>query len=99
MKIIPGLQPSLPQDYSGNLTKKVSDQVKSFDETLKEFVSDVNSLQNQATDATNKMISGEPIDVHEVMVAAEKAKTSFELLMELRNKTIDAYRELIRIQV
>jgi flagellar hook-basal body complex protein FliE len=33
------------------------------------------------------------------MIAAEKAKTSFELLMELRNKTIEAYRELIRMQV
>jgi flagellar hook-basal body complex protein FliE len=99
MKIIPGLQPSLSNDLSGNLTKKVNDQVKSFDDTLKEFVTDVNSLQNQATDATNKMISGEPIDVHEVMVAAEKAKTSFELLMELRNKTVDTYKELIRISV
>jgi flagellar hook-basal body complex protein FliE len=99
MTIIPGLQSNVQTNPSVNLTKKVNEQVKSFDETLKEFVSDVNSLQTQATDATNKMISGEPIDVHEVMAAAEKAKTSFELLMELRNKTIDAYRELIRIQV
>ena len=99
MTIIPGVQSSISKDLSVNLTKKVNDQVKSFDETLKEFVTDVSSLQNQATDATNKMISGEPIDVQEVMIAAEKAKTSFELLMELRNKTIDTYRELIRITV
>ena len=99
MKIVPGLQTKVSTELSTHLTEKVSGQVKSFDQTLKEFVSDVNSLQSQAQDATNKMIAGEPIDVHDVMIAAEKAKTSFELLMELRNKTIEAYRELIRMQV
>jgi len=99
MKIIPELHTRISTELSTNLTTRVNDQVKSFDATLKEFVTDVNSLQSQAQDATNKMISGEPIDVHEVMIAAEKAKTSFELLMELRNKTIEAYRELIRMQV
>lgn len=99
MKIVPNLQNNIPNQLTTNLAKKVDENVKSFDETLKEFVSDVNELQNQATEATNKMLSGEPIDVHEVMVAAEKAKTSFELLMELRNKTLDAYRELMRMQV
>jgi len=99
MKIIPGLQNNIPNAIPSNITKKVDENVKSFDETLKEFVADVNELQNQATEATNKMLSGEPIDIHEVMVAAEKAKTSFELLMELRNKTIDAYRELMRMQI
>jgi len=99
MKIVPGLQTKISTELSANLTQKVSGQVRSFDETLKEFVSDVNVLQNQAQEANDKMIVGDPIDVHEVMIAAEKAKTSFELLMELRNKTIEAYRELIRMQV
>jgi flagellar hook-basal body complex protein FliE len=81
------------------LNTQVKDNIKSFDSTLKEFISDVNNLQNQAGDAMNKMATGEATDIHEVMVAVEKAKTSFELLMELRNKTVDAYRELIRMQV
>lgn len=99
MKVVPGLETKISTELSARLTEKVSSQVKSFDDTLKEFVSDVNQLQSHAQDATNKMIAGDPIDVHEVMVAAEKAKTSFELLMELRNKTIEGYRELIRMQV
>lgn len=82
-----------------NVNNKVNENVKSFDETLQEFVADVNKLQNQASDAMDKMVSGEATDIHEVMIAAEKAKTSFELLMQLRNQTIDAYRELIRMQV
>ena len=99
MKIAPSLQTKISTELSANLTQKVTGQVRSFDDTLKDFMSDVSSLQNEAQDATNKMIAGEPIDVHDVMIAAEKAKTSFELLMELRNKTIEAYRELIRMQV
>jgi flagellar hook-basal body complex protein FliE len=45
------------------------------------------------------MVVGEEVDLHEVMIAVEKAKTSFDLLMEIRNKTIDAYREIMRMQV
>jgi flagellar hook-basal body complex protein FliE len=45
------------------------------------------------------MVTGEATDLHGVMVAVEKARTSFDLLMEVRNKTIDVYRELMRMQV
>jgi flagellar hook-basal body complex protein FliE len=44
-------------------------------------------------------VSGEAVDLHEVMIAAEKARTSFDLLMEIRNKTVEAYREIMRMQV
>jgi len=44
-------------------------------------------------------VKGEAVDLHDVMVAVEKAKTSFELLMEIRNKTVSAYQELMRMQV
>ena len=69
-----------------------------FVDTLKELVSDVNSLQKESGELTEKMIKGEPVDIHDVMIAAEKAKTSFQLLMELRNKGIDLYRETLRMQ-
>ena len=44
-------------------------------------------------------IAGEISDVHDVMVAVEKATTSFQLLMELRNKFLDAYQEVKRMQI
>lgn len=70
-----------------------------FGDTLKHFIADVNSLQAQAGKAVQDFSSGEAVEVHDVMVAAEKARTSFDLLLEVRNKTIDAYRELSRIPV
>lgn len=48
---------------------------------------------------SERFIKGEAVDLHDVMIAAEKAKTSFQLLMEMRNKALDLYREAMRIQV
>lgn len=70
-----------------------------FVETLNEFLGDVNTLQKESGEQTARMLRGEAVDIHDVMITAEKAKTSFELLMELRNKGLDLYREVMRIQV
>jgi len=72
---------------------------ESFKDTLKEFMGDVNNLQIESDEATAAMLRGEPVDLHDVMISANKAKTSFELLMELRNKGLDLYREVMRMQV
>lgn len=70
-----------------------------FVDSLKEFISDVNSFQEDADNLTAKMIKGEPVDIHDVMIATEKAKTSFELLVEIRNKFMDMYQVISRMQV
>ncbi len=71
----------------------------SFDETLKGFIKDVNHMQNHADKSIEKMVAGEITDVHQVMVAVEEANTAFGLMMELRNKMLDAYQEIMRMQV
>jgi flagellar hook-basal body complex protein FliE len=71
----------------------------SFVDTLKEFIGDVNSAQKESSEYTEKFIKGEPVELHDVMISAEKAKTTFQLLMELRNKGLDMYREVIRIPI
>jgi flagellar hook-basal body complex protein FliE len=84
---------------TGGINKSLSETQESFGETLNRAISDVNTLQNEAGKAIDRMVVGEAVDMHEVMIAVEKAKTSFDLLMEIRNKAIDAYREIMRIQV
>jgi flagellar hook-basal body complex protein FliE len=81
------------------VNKMLRETGTSFSETMNQAVKDVNALQGEAGKAVERMVSGEATDLHEVMVAVEKAKTSFDLLMEIRNKTIDAYREIMRMQV
>ncbi|GIK22533.1 MAG: flagellar hook-basal body complex protein FliE [Ignavibacterium sp.] len=70
-----------------------------FGNLLTDFIGDVNKAQLDSSKATQSFIKGDEIEIHEVMIAGEKAKTSLELLMEIRNKTIDMYRELTRMSV
>ena len=83
----------------GAIENTIRETNASFGATLAKAVMDVNALQTQAGNAVQSMVRGDAVDLHEVMVAVEKAKTSFELLMEIRNKTISAYQELMRLQV
>ncbi len=70
-----------------------------FSDTLNDFMGDINRLQVESAESTEKLIKGEPVDIHDVMISSQKARTSFQLLMELRNKGLDLYREVLRMQV
>jgi flagellar hook-basal body complex protein FliE len=62
------------------------------------FLKDVNEMQIKADQSIQKMVSGEVKDVHQVMLAVGEAKTAFNLLLEIRNKTMDAYQEVMRMR-
>jgi flagellar hook-basal body complex protein FliE len=96
LTVLPGLG---LEDNKKQIDRTLRETNASFGETLRRAIEDVNSLQQQAGQAVERLTGGEEVDLHEVMIAVEKAKTSFDLLMEIRNKTIDAYRELMRMQV
>lgn len=70
-----------------------------FAETLKSALADVNTLQNDSGDALQRLVAGENVDIHEVMISTAEAGIAFDLMMEIRNKLIDAYQELQRMQV
>ena len=69
-----------------------------FDDMLKGFVTDVNQMQKTADESIQKMVSGEIKDVHQVMLAVGEAKVAFNMMLEIRNKTMDAYQELMRMR-
>jgi flagellar hook-basal body complex protein FliE len=93
----PGMNTGLETGLPGITPKSPADS--KFTDTLNELISDVNTLQKQSSDLTERFIKGEPVDIHDVMIASEQAKTGFQLLLELRNKFTDMYREVIRLQV
>jgi flagellar hook-basal body complex protein FliE len=68
------------------------------DNVFKELIEDTIEKQKESQQLTEDFINGKDVELHEVMIASEKAKTSLELLMEIRNKSIDMYRELMRMQ-
>lgn len=80
-------------------TDKAKENVASFNETLQSFLKDVNSMQLKADESIGKMMAGEITDVHQVMATVEEANTAFNMMMEIRNKVMDAYQEIMRLRL
>jgi len=76
-----------------------STQRSSFADTLRNAVDEVNELGAHRDRMVEGMISGEVTEVHDVMMASEEASLAFELMLEVRNKLLDAYKEVMRMQV
>jgi flagellar hook-basal body complex protein FliE len=72
---------------------------QSFKDVLGNFVSSVNDLQHKATETQENFLKGEVGDVHQVMIAVEEASVAFELLMEIRNKLLESYQQIMRMQM
>ena len=64
-----------------------------------ELVSKVNDLQIHSDKAIQGLASGENKNLHEVMISMEKASISFQFMSSVRNKALDAYQEVMRMQV
>lgn len=88
--------PAMPAAGSP-LTEKV--QGPSFGEMLKSHLTEVNHLQTSADVAARKLASGQDKDIHNTMIAMEKASVAFQLTMQARNKMLEAYQEIMRMQV
>lgn len=70
-----------------------------FSATLSQFLNDVNTLQFRAGTEIERTIAGQTTDLHQVMIAVEKATTSLAMVIELRNRAIESYREIMRMPI
>jgi flagellar hook-basal body complex protein FliE len=70
-----------------------------FGDMLKQAVTEINQLQNNADKAITGVQLGQSGSIHEAMIALEKADISFRAMMQVRNKILDAYQEIMRMQV
>lgn len=70
-----------------------------FGDLVKGFVADVNDLQLDAGRSIDAFAAGEITDVHQVMVAVQEAGLALDLLLEVRNRTMEAFQEIMRMQV
>ncbi|MDD4601695.1 Flagellar hook-basal body complex protein FliE [bioreactor metagenome] len=72
---------------------------KTFSQFLTNALEDVNALQQNAEKASFDLAAGKIQDVSQAVIAAEKASIALQLTMQVRNKVIDAYQEVMRMQV
>ncbi len=91
--------PALSQTIPELKPKAAAPQSGSFGETFKSFMNDVNEMQVTSNEKAQQFATGQIKDVHEVMAAAEEAGISMSLLIEIRNKLLEGYKELTRIPV
>jgi flagellar hook-basal body complex protein FliE len=72
---------------------------KDFSLVMRDAIKEINHLQTNADEAIAKVQLGNTANIHEAMVALEQASISFRALMQVRNKILDAYQEVMRMQV
>lgn len=71
----------------------------SFESTLNQFVAGVNAKQAAGNEAVTGLLSGQNGSLHQTMISMEEANVSFQLMVEVRNKLLESYQELMRMQV
>ena len=74
-----------------------SPKSKDFQETLKSFYDHVDRQLKEADQMVGEFAVGKRHDLHEIMIASEKAGISFNLLLQIRNKFLEAYQEIMRM--
>ena len=70
-----------------------------FSSMLGRMVSEVNAKQMLASDAVHGLQSGQPVSLHQAVIAMEEANVSFQLMVEVRNKLLESYQELMRMSI
>jgi flagellar hook-basal body complex protein FliE len=100
--IIPNISPSnisIPSLPSLNDIQPASTGGSAFGSVLTDAISKVESFQNNATNSVNNFLSGEGEDLHKVALATQQADLSFQLFMQVRNKVVTAYNQVMQMQV
>jgi flagellar hook-basal body complex protein FliE len=96
--------PSVQQIFTNNNTNSTKSTTpfetqQSFASVLKDSIEQLNKSQQDADNMTSKLINGDNVDLSQVMIAQQKANITLQTAVEVRNKVIDAYQEMMRMQV
>lgn len=87
----------IPADIPAPAAPEASEDSEFLD-TLKDAMGQVDRLQGQAEQQVSALLEGNGLDVHSALIAVEKADLSFQLMMQVRNKIVQAYQEVSRMQ-
>ena len=74
-------------------------QVAGFDEMVASGLRDVNQALLRTELDAQRLAAGDAVDLHHIMINLEEAKASFQLMMQVRNRLLEAYQEVMRMQI
>ena len=100
--LLPRLQPLPGGDVSELPSALPSAQPaagNNFSSLLGNLVSDVNAQQQNASQSVAALQSGQNVPLHQAVVSMEEASVSFQLLVEVRNRLLESYQEVMRMQI
>jgi flagellar hook-basal body complex protein FliE len=83
--------------FPSKTNKNTENSGLSFQNTLKELVSNVNKQMQESDKLAQDFATGKNNNIHEVMIASEKSGISMRFLLQIRNKLLDAYQEIMRM--
>jgi flagellar hook-basal body complex protein FliE len=90
--------PVTPAQQPGTLAP-AQPSADTFSTMLGQMISEVNSKQISAANAVNNLQAGGNVSLHQAVIAMEEANVSFQLMVEVRNKMLDAYQEIMKMQL
>lgn len=93
------IKPVMPNSIlpGGNKVQGGDASSKSFSDMLSDSIDEINKLQQNANQQVEKLANGEIKDVHQVMIAAQEANLTFSMMMQVRNKIVEAYQEISKM--
>ena len=99
MKINPAVQAYSAQIQGITKTNGNGDGKVDFGTMLKNELNKVNELQIKADEASRQLVTGEADNIHSVLLAAEEARLALEMTVQVRNKLVESYQEINRMQI
>jgi flagellar hook-basal body complex protein FliE len=96
---ITGLDAAAGLQLSGSSGSKNENLTASFKDMLSDAIKTAEDMQTVSQDGTDALLSGQTDDIAQVMVDMEKAELSLNLVVEVRNKVVDAYNQIMNMQV
>lgn len=90
-----------PVQINGSLPLKAKEAQAGtgFGDILQESIAAVNQKAQEASSLSEGLVSGQHSNIHETMIAMEESSISFRMLAKVQNKVVDAYREIMRLQL
>lgn len=82
-----------------NAFQKKAPQNTSFTDVLQGYLNGVNQTLQQSEDLSTKLATGEIDNIHDVTIASQKAKLALDLTVTIRDKAVEAYQEIMRMQI
>ncbi len=87
------------QGLRGSTPSAAKSSADGFADMIKNSIESVNRKQVEADKAAAELASGQSSNIHEVMIKMEEAEISLRLMVQMRNKVVEAYQEIMRMQV